>query len=76
MAAKKLMMVENTEHYVLKVYKDYEWQEYNAKVYRLGTDKKLCVSSYHSDDLDDAINTGKTCLAHSELHQVMEPAID
>ena len=71
---KRLIRTADTQNYKLRVYRDYEWDEYIARVTRKDTD--VCVSSYHSDDREDAISTGKKELAASELNNSMEKAID
>jgi hypothetical protein len=72
--SKRRVYKADSDNYKLRVYRDTEWDEYTARVTRLDT--KVCVSSYHSDDKEDAIATGHKEMANSELHQVMTKAID
>ena len=55
----------NSTH-TLKVYRETEWDEFIAVVYSQASGK--IVSSYHTDDKEDAKRTGRTQLAEASKH--------
>ena len=42
------------------VYSDREWEEYRVKFYHLGKHRAGC--DYHTDDIDDAMDTAEVSL--------------
>lgn len=55
----------NATH-TLKVYRETDWDEFIAAVYCKANGK--LVSSYHTDDKEDAKQTGHTQLAEASKH--------
>ena len=46
--------------FLVKVYKDTEWNEYVCRLFVNGTE--MVDSSYHTDDLQDALDTASSML--------------
>lgn len=41
----------------VRVYRDYEWDEYSVRIFKAGIEQVL--ASYHTDDRADAISTAE-----------------
>lgn len=69
--------VASTATHTLVVYRNTEWEEWIAVVRFALLDarnhKPVIVSTYHSDDKEDAVCTGRTELARATNHNVREP---
>lgn len=52
--------------HTLKVYREVDWEEFIAAVYC--KENGNLVSSYHTDDKEDAKRTGRTQLAEAAKH--------
>lgn len=65
-AACKLIDGDFNETHTLKVYRETDWDEFIAVVYWKQNGK--IVSSYHTDDKEDAKRTGRTQLADASKY--------
>jgi len=70
---RKLIDGDFTATHELKVYRDSEWNEYIAQV-RCKANNKI-VSSYHSDDKEDAKSSGRKELAVCTEKNIRKQAI-
>lgn len=70
--SRKLIDGDFTATHELKIYRDSEWNEYNAVVRCKANGKR--VASYHTDDREDAFSTGraelKLCTEHNSTEEV------
>ena len=71
MSRRRIALFEGSTHTV-KVHIDTEWDEFRVTLFN-DTTKEL-VSTYHSDDKDDAISTAQSILKHAEEDAAAEAA--
>lgn len=62
-ANRKLLRMFHCENIVVKVYKEYDWNEFVARLFIGGKERE--EASYHCDDRAECIATGEFMFCHA-----------